>query len=280
LHKEVHMMNGISNSQLLIAQTNLGIKQRSLTAALEKLSSGIKINHAHENPSGFLMATQMAFNISGESTGINNLNMAVDLLNTADSFTRAIAEDVQRMADLASQASNALLTPEQRQSLQAEFSELNAEIDRLATNATYNGRPLLDGSLNGVVVQSGASPTSTVNLSIGNLTTGPGGLNTAALNISTVAGAQAAVAQLNTTVTTVLGPTVANIGAQGASWSKSTDAQSYYVANLQAARSRIIDTDVAEESTKFTSSKIMVKYGIAALSHANKAQLLALGLLA
>jgi flagellin len=271
---------GISNVSSATAQNNLAIKQRSLTTALERLSSGTKINHAHENPASFLMATQMQFQIGGEEAGVNNLGMAADLLNTADSYTRAISGNIERMSELAYQAKNALLTPDQRQSLQAEFGELNAEVDRLASNATYNGRPLLDGSLNNVVVQSGASASSSVNLSIGNLTTGAAGLNTAGLNISTMAGAQAAITQLDTATTNVLNPVIANIGAQAASWTKSADAQSTYIANLKSARSSIIDADMADEATRLVASKILVKSGVSALAHSQQAKLNVLNILA
>jgi flagellin len=267
------------NKDALFAQTNLGIVQRNLTQALEHLSSGLRINHAWEDPAGLLLATQMQFQITGVDAGVNNLNMAVDLLNTADSFTRTITENLTRMTDLAYQAKNGLLTTAQRTTLNSEFVELIDEIERLATNATYNGRVLLDGSLSAVSVQTGASAADAVTVSIPTLTIGGAGLGISALTITSMPAAQSAISMIETATRFTLAPAIAAIGAQSAGWLRSADAMSIYSTNLKAARSRIIDADIATETTKLTNAQVVVQSGIAALAQANAAQTLALGLI-
>jgi flagellin len=268
----------LTNTQSLFAQANLGISQKGLNQALERLSSGLRINHAYDDPAGFLFALQMTFNITGEQSGTNNLHMAIDMLNTADSYTRTISEDMSRMSDLATQAHNGLLTGDQRAGLNYEFQELYAEIQRLATNASYNGKTLLDGGILGSTVQSGFSVSDFVQISI-NALTQTALFGAAAMTISTMVGASTAIGIVNSGVTTVLSPAVAALGAQAAGWMKSADAQDFYTTNLKAARSRIQDADVAAETTNLTNYQVIVQSGIAALAQANSAQTLALGLL-
>lgn len=268
------------NKDALFAQTNLGIVQGKLTQALERLSSGLRINHAWEDPAGLLFSLQMQFQIVGVDAGNVNLSMAVDAMNTSDSFTRTIGDNLTRMTDLSFQAKNALLTTEQRSTLNFEFMELLEEVNRMAQNAEYNGKVLLNGSLLGVTVQTGYSAGNVVTLSIPCLTIGGSGLNISAMSIGGgMTYAQSAINQINSSVQTIFGPAIAAIGAQSAGWSRSVSAQEMYSANLKAARSRIIDADLAQETTNLTNAQVIVQSGIGALAQANAAQTLALGLL-
>jgi|GEM_PF-1999885 len=267
----------LTNVQSLFAQRNLGIAQRSLGSALEKLSSGLRINHSYDDPSGFLYSVQMTFKIQGTEAGTNNLRMAVEVMNTADSYTRTIAENMERMGELGTQATNNLLTAQQRSAMQFEFNELIDEIQRLTVNAVYNGRTLLDGSMQGVTVQAGYSVADVISISINGLTIGTLGI--ASLSLATIGGANQAITIVNSAAAFILSPAVAAIGAQAAGWLKSTDAQDAYTTNLRAARSRILDTDVAVETTNLTNAQVIVQSGIAALAQANSAQTLALGLI-
>ncbi len=269
----------LTNTQSLVAQTNLAYSQRALTTALERLSSGAKINHAYDDPAGYLMAIQMHFQITGNDVGTNNLYMAVDALNTADSFLRVMQDDLQRMNELSYLAKNSLLTSDQRGTYNFEFLELVDEVNRLATNANYNGRVLMSGSLNGVTIQTGASATNVVTMSIATLTIGGSGLNISALTISTISAADSAIRSLATAVRTVLGPAIAALGAQASGWYRSTAAQESYSTNLKAARSRIYDADIAVETTNLTNAQVIVQSGIASLAQANSAATLALGLI-
>jgi flagellin len=265
------------NANALNAQTNLGIVQRKLSTALERLSSGLRINHAWDDPSGYLVSLQMQFQIDGVDTGTDNLKMAIDLLNTADSFTKTVSEDMERMDQLAFQAKNSLLTGAQRSALGYEFSNIVDEITRLTSNATYNGQTLLTGSLVGITIQTGFSAGDVIMMSIDTLTVQQ--LQLTLLGISTVASAGSAIIIINSVVQNVLSPAIAGIGAQAAGWLKSTDAQEMYSTNLKSARSRIMDADIAQETTNLTNAQVIVQSGIAALSQANQAQTLALSLI-
>ncbi len=269
----------LTNTMSLVAQTNLTYTQRALTSALEKLSSGSRINHAYDDPAGYLMALQMQFQITGTDVGTNNLYMAIDALNTADSFLRVVQDDLQRMNELAYLAKNGLMTPDQRNTYNYEFQELISEIQRLTTNANYNGRVLMNGSLAGVTIQTGASAADVVTMSIQTMTAGGSGLALTGLAISTIQRADSAILQIKSAVRVTVGPTIAALGAQASGWMRSTAAQESYSTNLKAARSRIYDADIAAETTNLTNSQIIVQSGVAALAQANAAATLAMGLI-
>jgi flagellin len=269
----------LTNTMSLVAQTNLTMAQKRMNLALERLSSGARINHADDDPAGYMLSIQMQFQITGTDVGTNNLYMAIDAINTADAFVKVMQEDLQRMNELAYLSKNDLMTVDQRRTYDYEFTELIEEINRLAQNANYNGRVLMTGSLQGVTVQTGASATDVVQLSINTLTVGANGLVISALFISTIVGANAAIIQLNSSVRVVLGPAIAAMGAQASGWKKSASAQEFYSTNLKAARSRVYDADIAVETTNLTNSQVIVQSGIAALAQSNAAATMALGLI-
>jgi flagellin len=269
----------LTNAMSLVAQTNLTVSQKAMDQALTRLSSGARINTSADDPAGYIMALQMQFQITGTDVGTNNLNMAVDAMNTADGFLRVINTNLSRMLELAYLAKNDLMTPDQRALYNYEFLELVNEIDRLTLNANYNGKVLMNGSMNGVTVQTGASATDVVTLSIGILTIGTSGLYINTLGISTLSAANCTILQINSTTRGNLGPVLAAIGAQSAGWSRSIQAMESYSTNLKSAKSRIWDADIAAETTNLTNAQVIVQSGIAALAQANAAATMALGLI-
>jgi flagellin len=268
----------LSNIDSLVAQKNLSVAKDSLSSALERISSGLRVNHAGDDPAGYLFGLQMKYQINGTDTGTNNLNMAIDLMNTADSYLTAITGDITQMQGLADQAKNALLTNDQRGVLNGTYLQLASEVQRMALNANYNQRALLDGSLTGVTIQTGFSSADVVTFSLPYaLTTANLGLTT--YGISQVSTAGNTISALNSSLIAVIAPLVEGIGAFASSWAASVTAQSAYSANLTAARGRIMNADIAAETTNLTNSQVIVQSGIAALAQANSAQTLALGLL-
>lgn len=269
----------LTNIPSLTAQRNLDIAQRALTKALERLSSGIRINRAADDPAGFLVSILMDFQVKGVDVGTNNLLMAVDLLNTADAYVRTISENLTRMEELAFLAHNSLLSDAQRAAYNLEFQERIIEIQRLASNAAYMGKALLTGSLVGSIIQTGPSLVDVVTISIETLTTGACGLNISGLSISTMSSASQVIFTMPTTINTYFGPRIANIAAQASAWLSSSDAQKALLEALKAGKSRIWDADLAAETTNLTNAQVIVQSGIAALAQANAAQTLALGLI-
>jgi len=265
----------LSNIPSMRAQRYLNISQRSLNTALERLSSGKKINHASDDPAGMLLSTRFTRSIQAWETGANNLQMATDLLNTADSFSTIIREDVERLNELANQSLNGLLSDNERALLDEEFQAILPEINRLATNTKYLGLTIFSGALS-VEVKAGEGSTNVVTVSIS-------GLSTTALQINgqSIGNQGAASTALSAigAAFSVLAGALAEIGAKASAFTKSMDATDALVENLAASKATIMNADLAKETTNLTNSQIVVQSGISALVQANSAQTLALSLL-
>lgn len=259
------------------AQRNLGIQQRSLNTTLERLASGKRINSAKDDPAGLLLATRFGKSVTAWQSGTNSLNLGLDLISTADSYLTVMVEDMERLYQLASDAMNGLLSNDERALLNEEFTRIIPEMQRLALNTKFLDQTLLAGGMT-VSIRAGEGAGNNVTIQIGTLTTGNNGLDISALTIGTQAAASAALSGLSMGFST-LNQVIAEIGAQGNAFTKSADAQGALVENLMAAKSRILNADLAAETTNLTNQQIVVQSGISALVQANSAQTLALGLL-
>ncbi len=268
----------LTNIPSMRAQRYLGVAQRSLDTALERLSSGKRINNAGDDPAGLLLSTRFGRSVTAWDTGANNLRMGLDMLKTADSFSTIVKEDLQRMYELASQAKNGLLSDSERELLDKEFKEIIDEVERLTEQTKYLGRGLLNGSTN-ISIQAGEGTSNVVTVAISTITTGNNGLAISNLGISTFGRACTAVSALSTISFERLANVVAEIGAKVNAFGKSIDATDALVENLTSAQSRIENADLAEETTNLTNAQIVVQSGISALVQANSAQTLALALL-
>jgi flagellin len=272
----------LGNIPSLNAQRNLGVAQRSLNQALERLSSGLRINSAKDDAAGMLIAARTQKSIIAWSVGANNLRLGGDLLATADSFGSIIIEDLQRMYDLTNQSLNGLLSDSERDLLNNEFRDLRNEVQRLAVNTRFLSQSLLTGDVDGLSVRTGEGAGNIVTLSIYGLTTGnaaaAGGISIALNVISSQGGASDAFVALSAAIERTTS-TLGYIGAKSAAFAKSIDATDALVENLTSARNRIVNADVAAETTNLTNAQIIVQSGISALVQANSAQTLALSLL-
>ncbi|MBD3246397.1 MAG: hypothetical protein GF333_05235 [Candidatus Omnitrophica bacterium] len=260
------------------AQRYLGIAQRSLNTTLERLASGKRINSAQDDPAGLLMSNRLTRAVQAWDQGASNMRMGLDLLQTADSFMTIIEEDLLRMDELARESMNGLLTDDERNLLNKEFTEIIPEITRLTENTKYLGQTLFTGLSVSLVAGEGAGNVVTV--MINGMTTGAaGGLSITSLTIGTFSQASVAVGVLSAQAFPLLTSVIAQIGAQANAFTKSVDATDALVENLTAGRDRILLADLAQETTNLTNNQIIVQSGISALVQANSAQTLALGLL-
>jgi len=155
-----------SNIASLNAQRNLNRTDTQLSQALQRISSGLRINSAKDDPAGLQIADRMTSQIRGMNQAIRNANDAISLAQTGDGALQEITNNLQRMRELAVQSRNATNTESDRESLDAEFQQLLSEIDRLATTTAFNGRVVLDGSLGSSVFQVGANVGETITVDI------------------------------------------------------------------------------------------------------------------
>ena len=150
------------------AQRNLSLSGGSLSTTMQRLSSGLRVNSAKDDAAGLAIAERMNAQSRGLTMAARNANDGISLAQTAEGALGKVGDMLQRMRELAVQASNATNSKEDREALQAEVSQLTAEIDRVAKTSSFNGKNLLDGSFAGGVFQVGAGAGD--NITVGGIT--------------------------------------------------------------------------------------------------------------
>ncbi|WP_396957950.1 flagellin [Nitrosomonas sp.] len=245
-----------TNIASLNAQRNLNSSQGLLNTALERLSSGLRINSAKDDAAGLAISERMTSQIRGLNQAVRNANDGISLAQTAEGALAEATNNLQRMRELAVQSANATNSASDRAALQAEVSQLAAEINRVATQTEFNGQKLLDGSFTSKSFQIGANAGQTIDIasitdartaSLGGHTLTADGLITG--NVVTAAsgavtnGVTAATAATNFTITTANGGTTSSI-------TYSADASAADIASaINSAASGVGVTATATNST-------------------------------
>jgi flagellin len=277
------MMTINTNIAAINAQRNLSATQGRLEANFGRLSTGLRINRASDDAAGLAISERLKAQIRSMSQAERNGNDGISLLQTAEGAMNETTGIITRIRELAMQSANGTLGATERQYIEDEKDALLAEIDRIASSTEFNGTPLLNGGAAGTTFsfQIGTNGTAAdrIDVTISDMTTASlaaGALAT--IDLTTQAGAQAALTTLDTamddvsTARAALGTaqnrlqiTVANLG----------NARE----NLSAANSRIRDVDVAAETAEMTRNNILTQSGVAVLAQANQLPTMALKLL-
>jgi flagellin len=162
-----------TNISAIAAQNSLRVSGLSQAQAMERLSTGIRINSAKDDAAGLAISTRMTANIRGISAAIRNANDGISLTQTAEGSLTSIGDNLQRIRELAVQSANSGNNPSDRAALNSEASQLVAEIDRIANNSTFNGIKLLDGTYKDQSLQVGAAneQNDRISISIGDART-------------------------------------------------------------------------------------------------------------
>jgi flagellin len=155
-----------SNINSLVAQQNLNGSQSALSQAITRLSSGKRINSAADDAAGLAISTRMQTQINGLDKGVSNANDGVSMIQTASSALSSLTNSLQRIRTLAVQASTGTLSASDQNALQQEVSQQIAEVNRIASQTTYNGKNILDGSAGILSFQVGANVGQTVSLDL------------------------------------------------------------------------------------------------------------------
>lgn len=199
-----------SNISSLTAQRALGESQKMQQQAMERLSTGQRINSAADDAAGLAITNNFTSQIKGLSQAVRNANDAVSLAQTAEGGLDETTDILQRMRELAVQASSTTLTSADRSSIQKEITALTSEIDRIASTTQYNSSNILDGSANALSFQVGDKAGQTVGLSIADASSAGLDLNTSAAASGSLFGGL---------VTDMSGVAVDDILINGANWS-------------------------------------------------------------
>jgi flagellin len=158
-----------TNIASLNSQRNLNSSQTALTTSLQRLSSGLRINSAKDDAAGLAISERMTSQINGSDQAARNANDGISLAQTAEGDLAQIGTNLQRMRELAVQASNGTNSASDRAALNGEVQSLAAEIDRVAQNSSFNGVKLLDGSFSSQDFQIGANNTSNDRITIASI---------------------------------------------------------------------------------------------------------------
>jgi flagellin len=270
-----------TNVASLNAQRNLGASQGALGTAMQRLSSGLRINSAKDDAAGLGISDRMTAQIRGLNQAVRNANDGISLAQTAEGALQETTNILQRMRELAVQSANDTNTATDRSSLQAEFKQLQGEIQRISDTTEFNGKKLLNGSLSGAQFQIGANSGQTITISVGNM-----GLGSLAIDSTDVAiGSAVSAGSIGAVITAIdsaidtVGTERGKLGAVQNRFESTIANLSNISENLSAARSRILDADIAQETSNMTKFNILQQAGVSILAQANQAPQLALSLL-
>ena len=260
-----------TNVSALRAQNNSRVAERSQSQAMERLSSGKRINSAKDDAAGLAISERFSTQIRGLDVAVRNANDGISLAQTADSAAGSISDNLVRMRDLSMQASTGTLSDPDRVLVQKEVTALIAQIGDVVGQTTFNGNKLLDGSAaTGFNIQTGINNTEVVNITIANLgTAGTALTGVGAISVATQAGATSALAVLDTAIDNVASER-ANLGAQQNRLTSAVDNLTSRVTNLDEAKSRIEDADFSVESTNLAAAGILAQASTAMLAQANQ----------
>ena len=256
---------------LTAANTNrqLGITTNGLQKSTEKLSSGYKINRAADDAAGLSISEKMRNQIRGLNKASDNAQDGISLVQTAEGALNEVHSMLQRMSELAVQASNDTNQTVDRAALQSEVKQLQQEINRVADTTQFNKQNILNGDFQNKNLQVGANAGQSIGVSItGIKTTCTDALN--GTSVDTYANAQAAITNIQTSIT-ALSTQRSTLGAIQNRLEHTTANLDNISENTQSAESRIRDTDMAEEMVQYSKNNILQQAGQSMLAQANQA---------
>ena len=260
---------------LTAANTNrqLGITTNGLQKSTEKLSSGYKINRAADDAAGLSISEKMRNQIRGLNKASDNAQDGISLVQTAEGALNEVHSMLQRMSELAVQASNGTNASQDRTALDNEVQQLKTEIERVGTTTQFNKMDILTGdfsSNNEKTLQVGANQNQVITIAISALTSTVGSALDATVKVGTASAAQSSI--------TIIQNSITNLSALRSKLGALQNRLEHTVANLdnisentQSAESRIRDTDMAEEMVQYSKNNILQQAGQSMLAQANQA---------
>lgn len=268
-----------TNLHSLVAQQALATNSRYLEQSMAQLSTGKRINSAADDAAGLAISNKMTTVIRGIGQAVRNASDAISMIQTVDGAVGGITDVLQRMRELAVQASNEVYSAEDRGALQSEFAGLQAEVTRIATTTQWSGMSVTDSAAGVFNFQVGLKSADAISLTLKNVTTDVTSEAVAAgVKIDLAADAGTAIGEID--------KSLANIdeyrGSLGATMNRLGYAADNLVnvsTNSAASRSRILDADYAKSTTEMARSLIIQQAATAMLTQANQQPVNVLSLL-
>lgn len=263
-----------TNVSSLIAQNAINNNGLAQSTAMQRLSTGLRINGAKDDAAGLAIASKMTSQIRGLDQAVRNSNDAISMLQTADGALSTVTDMMQRMRELAVQSANDTNVTGDRTALNAEFNQLSTEITRIGTATQWNTMGLLDGTgTNGFNFQIGANNTATEKVAVT-----IGAITAPVASVGTLTLAQSAITTLGTAIDSI-NAVRSNLGAAINRLTYAADNLANISSNTSASRSRVQDTDYAKTSTELARTQIIAQASTAMLAQANQSQQSVLALL-
>jgi flagellin len=254
------------NISAVFATRVLSKTDREISKSIEKLSSGLRINKAGDDASGLAVSETLRSQIRGLKQAQRNAMDSISFIQTAEGSLQEDHAILHRLRELAVQSANSIYSEQDRSLIQVEVSQLVQEIDRIAETTEFNRFKILDGSNPEFEFQVGPNPDQNITVVMKTMTTGAIGIS--GITMSTVTSANEALRKVDQAVDTVSRQR-ATFGAIQNRLEHVISNLAVAAENLQAAESRIRDTDMAEEIVNFMRLKILQDSGVAMLSQAN-----------
>jgi len=255
-----------TNVSALYSQNALKTNTRSMNTAMEQLSTGSRINSAKDDAAGLAIGQNMTSVIRGLNMAVRNLNDAINMVQTADGAMIEQTNMLQRMRELAVQASNGTNSDTQVGYLDTEFQALVTQIGSISSQTTWNGMTLIDAD-HTFSFQSGATSGQTISVSMTSMSTSDLGIDTA--SISSTSAAAESIATLDTAMNSINSQR-ATLGASINQMAYAADNLTNVSANTTASRSTIMDTDYAQATTQLAKNQIIQQAATAMLAQANQ----------
>lgn len=251
-----------TNIASMTAQNNLSMSQSNLATSIQRLSSGLRVNSAKDDAAGVAISEKMTSQIRGLNQGSRNAADAISLSQTAEGALGNITQNLQRMRELAVQASN-FTSSSDIASIDAEYKALNTENARIISSSKFNGTALLSGALS-ATFQVGANAGETIAITTAAAVTQT---NSGTLGTTTTT-ASAELAKLDADIAS-MSSTRATFGAAQSQFQAAISNIQNTATNLTASRGRIVDADYAQETASLTKNQILQQAGTAMLAQAN-----------
>ena len=270
-----------TNVKSMVAQNAMTVNNRTLSKAMEQLSTGKRINSAADDAAGLAIASRMTSQIKALDQSVRNANDGISMMQTAEGATKEITNMLQRMRELSVQAANDSYSATDRTASAAEVTQLTSEVTRIAANTQWNGMSILSGGAAYATmtfqVGTEGDASSAVTVGFSAMSAGALGVGTT-LSYATSVLSQASIELLDTAITTV-DTFRSGLGARINRLTSAADNLANVALNTSASRSQIEDTDYAKATTELAKSQIIQQAASAMLAQANQAPQSVLSLL-
>ncbi len=289
------MLSLHTNNAALSAQSSLAKTQSSLTTSMTRLSTGYRINSAMDDAAGLQIATRLKAQTSGMAVAMRNTQNSTSMLQTAEGALDEVGNMLVRMKDLATQASDASSSTDDKTAMQSEYDNLGKEIQNIMSNTKFGGQSLLKGGTisSSITFQIGADSSEKMTLDLSSDMGSTGAVLTALGSASGYAGATASSATAGTELTSsanasinLISTAIDKISSVRSSLGATANRLDHVYNNLQnitsntkAATGRIMDVDFASESASMTSNQMLLQASTAMLKQTNSMSSMVMSLL-